>query len=94
VETRTLLPIEGLQCADRGSEPVGGGWDNHQILAFIWAHRPSEQVASNQARKARESLNHLIQMGVLLCRSSAGKQVLATLEWCHVTCYSEAQTCH
>lgn len=54
VETRILLPIEGPPCADRGLEPDGGGWDNHQILAFIWALRPPEQVACNQARKAWE----------------------------------------
>ena len=34
VETHTLLSIEGPQCADSGSEPVGGWWDDHQILAL------------------------------------------------------------
>jgi hypothetical protein len=76
VETRILLTIEGPQCADRGLEPVGGGWDIHQIIAIIWALVSPEQVICNQARKAWGSLTHIIKMGVLLCRSSAGKQLL------------------
>ena len=52
----TLLPIEGPQCADRGSEPVRGWWDDYQILTL---YLPPGQDARNQARKARVSLTQL-----------------------------------
>jgi len=34
VETHTIFPIKGPQCTDHGSEPVGGLWDDHQLLAL------------------------------------------------------------
>jgi len=45
---------------------------------FSWAVRPPGQDAHNQVRKARVSLKPVIKMGVLLRRSPAGRQVLAT----------------
>ena len=43
-----------------------------------WAIRPPGQDARNQARKERLSLTPDIRMGVLLGRSHAGMQALAT----------------
>ena len=45
---------------------------------FSWTVRPPGQDARNQARKARVSRTPEIKMGVLLGRSPAGKQTLAT----------------
>jgi hypothetical protein len=46
---------------------------------FCWAAKPLGQDDGNQARKALVSLTHEMKMGVLLGRSPAGAQVLATL---------------
>ena len=45
---------------------------------FIWTVRRPGQDARNQARKERASPKHEIEMGVLLGRCPAGRQVLAT----------------
>ena len=74
METHTLLAIKGQQCADRGFEPVGGLWDDLQILK-IWLGR---QDARKQVRKERMSLTPVIKMGILLERPTASRQVLAT----------------
>jgi len=45
---------------------------------FSWAVRLPGQEARNQTRKERSSLTPEIKIGVLLVRSPAGRQVLAT----------------
>jgi hypothetical protein len=45
---------------------------------FSWAIRPPGQNARKQARKEGVSLTPEIKMGVLLVRSPAGRQALAT----------------
>ena len=45
---------------------------------FSWAIRPPGQDARNQASKERVSLKPEIKMGVLLGRSPAGRQALAS----------------
>jgi hypothetical protein len=46
--------------------------------AFSWAVRTQGQEPRNQARNARVSATHVMKMGVLLGRSTAGTQVVAT----------------
>ena len=48
---------------------------------FIWAIRPPLQDIHNQARKERASPKPEIKTGVLLGRSPAGRQILATWTW-------------
>ena len=62
---------------------------------FNWAVKALGQDARNQARKALVSPTPEIKMGVLLGRSPAVAQMVATLalKWCQLACRSEARTC-
>ena len=62
--------------ASRNPSAVEGRTIN--FSPFSWAVRPLGQNARNQARKARVSLTPEMKMGVLLGRSPAGTQVVAT----------------
>jgi hypothetical protein len=62
--------------AARNPSAVDGTTIN--FLLFSWAVRPPGLDARNQARKARVLRKPYIKMGVLLGRSPAGRQVLAT----------------
>jgi len=62
--------------ANRNPSAVDGTTINFSLLS--WAVKPPGQDSRNQARKARVSRTSEIKMGVLLGRSSAGRQVLVT----------------
>ena len=79
VKTHTFLPVKGPQrtlTAARNPSAVDGTTIN--FSDFNWAIRPPGQDARNQARKARVSFTPEINIGVLLGRCPAGRQVLAT----------------
>jgi hypothetical protein len=63
--------------ADAKPSAVDGTTINYSALS--WAVRSQRQEARNQTRKALVSATPVIKMGVLLGRSPAGTQVLATL---------------
>jgi len=79
VETHTLPPINGPQRTDRDSQKtLAVDGTTITFSALSWAVRPPGQDPRNQVRKAQVSRAPEIKMGVLLGRSPAAKQVLAT----------------
>jgi hypothetical protein len=91
-----LFPLRDRSVLTMARNPSAVDGATIKFLPFSSAVRPPGQDAHNQARMARVLLTPEIKMGVLLGCSPAGMQVLATwpLEWCHLACHSEAQTCH
>jgi hypothetical protein len=78
VETHTVFPIKGPQHTDHGSDPLAVDGTVINFSPFSWYIRLPGQDACNQARKEWVSLTPEIKMGVLLGRSPAGRQALAT----------------
>jgi hypothetical protein len=78
VETHTLALSRDGSALTVALKPLPVDGTTISFSAFSWADRLPGQDARNQARKARVSRTLEIKMGVLLGRSPAGKQVLAT----------------
>jgi hypothetical protein len=78
VKAHTLPPSRDLSELTVVLNPSAVDGTTISFSAFSWCVRPPGQAARNQARKARVSRAPEIKIGVLLGRSPAGKQVLAT----------------
>ena len=78
METHTLLPSRDRSALTTDLKPLAVDGNTTTFSAFSSVVRPPGQEARNQARNARVSLKRERKMGVLLGRSPAGMQVLAT----------------
>jgi hypothetical protein len=78
VETHTFPPLRDGSALTTARNPLAVDGTTISFSPFSWALRPVGQDARNHARKERVSRGPVIKMGVLLGRSPAVKQVLAT----------------
>jgi hypothetical protein len=78
VETHTVPPSMDRSALTAALKLLAVDVITISSSAFSWAIRPPGQDACNQARKVRVTRTPEMEMGVLLGRSPAGKQVMAT----------------